>query len=428
MTNPSVGAIRAQINMADAHRKVYQMVQERAALHGYTPPPVGVAHLLMYTVPANKILDGAQRLFIDTYSRYLIIDLLKDVLDFCGFNYYGKEVVEGFGAGLDDDQVEYSDSGRGIYPAGLFNLMTEIHARYENDPKALFLRPGKEGYVITENGLADETDMLRPTYMLEHLIVIAELRKRGIPLSGYVHWTLVDNWEWADGYCPKFGLVAVDRSNPSLPRTPRFSYSLWSSVCRGKIVTHAMRKNAWARVVAASRRNVKHPMCRGEDAFTSLDEPRWVNVIGGSRLPSGKIVDLRFNVRDVDTEKDRMIPVTTDLILKGIQMSQEDPNGFNLLDYMADAIVPAHTPAPTAKGASSSVGASVPHGSASPVEIAAAWSSFTAGFTEGFFGNLDREASPRSNSIWLVFPISAAAAVCVAMLRFYCHGGPAELL
>lgn len=52
---------------------------------------------------------------------------------------------------------------------------------------------------------------------------------QGVPVLGYLFWTISDNWEWADGYGPKFGLVAVDRAN-NLARIPRPSYHLFSKV------------------------------------------------------------------------------------------------------------------------------------------------------------------------------------------------------
>ena len=58
-----------------------------------------------------------------------------------------------------------------------------------------------------------------------------------------MHWTISDNWEWADGYCPKFGLAAVDRSKPSLPRTLRGSYHLWARICRERRVSRALRRH-----------------------------------------------------------------------------------------------------------------------------------------------------------------------------------------
>lgn len=52
---------------------------------------------------------------------------------------------------------------------------------------------------------------------------------QGVPVLGYLFWTISDNWEWADGYGPKFGLVSVDRAN-NLARIPRPSYHLFSKV------------------------------------------------------------------------------------------------------------------------------------------------------------------------------------------------------
>lgn len=59
--------------------------------------------------------------------------------------------------------------------------------------------------------------------------IIPTVKLQGIPVLGYLFWTISDNWEWADGYGPKFGLVAVDREN-GLARIPRPSYYLFSKV------------------------------------------------------------------------------------------------------------------------------------------------------------------------------------------------------
>ena len=52
---------------------------------------------------------------------------------------------------------------------------------------------------------------------------------QGVPIDAYFLWTVSDNWEWSDGYCPKFGLVDVDRGD-GLRRRPRPSYHLWTKV------------------------------------------------------------------------------------------------------------------------------------------------------------------------------------------------------
>ena len=173
-------------------------------------------------------------------------------------NYYGAEWIKDGRLDLDPEE-EYSEAGRAIYPAGLYSLLKEIHRRFPEPP-----------IVITENGIADSTDVLRPAYLLEHLAAVARARAEGVPVAGYVVWTLSDNMEWSDGYCPKFGLVAVDRK-ADLRRTPRPSYALYKTIVATRSVTDDMRRSAWADVAANAGK--PRPFCRAADAVTALDAP-----------------------------------------------------------------------------------------------------------------------------------------------------------
>ena len=71
--------------------------------------------------------------------------------------------------------------------------------------------PGKE-LLVTEHGVGTEEDSERITYIEEGLRAVGRLLADGLPVSGYIHWSLMDNWEWWDGFRPRFGLVAVDRA------------------------------------------------------------------------------------------------------------------------------------------------------------------------------------------------------------------------
>jgi hypothetical protein len=92
---------------------------------------------------------------------------------------------------------------------------------------------------------------------------------------GYIFWTLSDNWEWADGYCPKFGLYEVDRQDAQLEtRMGRIdSLSLFKRI----VATHQLlpkdRKIAWDKV--QSNAGKPRPLCRSLDGRTALGEADW---------------------------------------------------------------------------------------------------------------------------------------------------------
>jgi beta-glucosidase/6-phospho-beta-glucosidase/beta-galactosidase len=132
--------------------------------------------------------------------------------DFIGLNYYGMSlVVPGGGDGLfpfigipitndldrRDIDVPITDFGWGIFPSGLRQVLDE-------------LVPYGLPIIITENGLADSDDDQRPRFLMEHLHVLGQAMADGIPIEGYYHWSLVDNFEWASGFCPQFGLTHFD--------------------------------------------------------------------------------------------------------------------------------------------------------------------------------------------------------------------------
>ena len=64
--------------------------------------------------------------------------------------------------------------------------------------------------IVTENGIADSKDGNRARFLLEHLYEVGKAKAEGLDIRGYYYWSLLDNFEWASGYCPKFGLHSVD--------------------------------------------------------------------------------------------------------------------------------------------------------------------------------------------------------------------------
>jgi len=107
-----------------------------------------------------------------------------------------------------DEDAERTATGWEVYPRGLYDLLARLKRDY--DPPALY---------ITENGAAfDDTvgrdgavrDPRRVAYLEDHVEQVARAIADGIPVKGYFAWSLLDNWEWAEGYTKRFGLVYVD--------------------------------------------------------------------------------------------------------------------------------------------------------------------------------------------------------------------------
>jgi len=81
-----------------------------------------------------------------------------------------------------------------------------------------------------ENGIADAADAKRAKFIVDHLRYVHKAIEEGEDIRGYFHWSLMDNFEWAEGYTMKFGLYSVDREN--FKRTPRPSAAVYAAVTR----------------------------------------------------------------------------------------------------------------------------------------------------------------------------------------------------
>lgn len=245
--------VKAMDHMAYAHNEVYIWAHKK-----YPTIKMGIAQNMAYYT-GKSFIDRFLASFTDGLMNWRFPNLIKDHMDFFGFNYYGAEWIKGTTVDIDPEE-EYSEAGRSINPVGLYKTLKEIHERFPSLP-----------IIITENGISDDTDILRGSYLIEHLLAISKAREEGVPVEGYIFWTLSDNMEWADGYCPKFGLVAVDRKN-NFNRVPRESFNLFQKIATTKVITTEMRDLAWKKV--QSNIGVERPLCRAQDGKTALDVPR----------------------------------------------------------------------------------------------------------------------------------------------------------
>jgi beta-glucosidase len=83
---------------------------------------------------------------------------------------------------------------------------------------------------VTENGICDSTDARRPAYLEDHLRALHTAIAEGLDVRGYFHWSLVDNFEWGEGWEARFGLIGLDPRTQE--RTPRPSLTLYGEIAR----------------------------------------------------------------------------------------------------------------------------------------------------------------------------------------------------
>lgn len=114
-----------------------------------------------------------------------------------------------------------TDIGWEVEPRGLEELLVRTHER-----TGLPLVIAENGAAYADERVVDGRvdDQDRIAYVRDHLAAVERARAAGADVRGYFVWTLMDNFEWAEGYAKTFGLVHVDRSSPSLTRTPKASY------------------------------------------------------------------------------------------------------------------------------------------------------------------------------------------------------------
>jgi len=182
--------IRVARHLIEAHRRAYEAIKQidstlqvglsKHNIHFSAKQPWGINQLIART---------------STYVwNEWFLNRVRHHQDFIGLNYYFHNSVD---LKLGKQKKIVSDIGWELYPEGLYRVLKGLK------------RYGKPVY-ITEHGLADKDDRHRAWYLQESLRYAARALNEGVDLRGYFHWSLLDNFEWADGFFPRFGLFEVD--------------------------------------------------------------------------------------------------------------------------------------------------------------------------------------------------------------------------
>jgi beta-glucosidase len=240
-------ALKVMTNLVGAHAAAYQAIHK-------IQPTARVSIALNYRSlqpargwsPLDLMTYGLYNSFFnDFFPRAFTTGVLrlsgwrknipqaKGTLDYLGLNYYTRELVaftphrdQAFGRRFFPPGAELSDSGQiANVPQGLFDMLR--WARHFNLP-----------IVITENGLDDAGDTLRPRYLIQHLHQLWRMVNENNPVKGYFHWTLVDNFEWERGWTQRFGLWELDVETQARRKRP--SADLYAEICAENGVTSDM--------------------------------------------------------------------------------------------------------------------------------------------------------------------------------------------
>ncbi len=147
-------------------------------------------------------------------------------MDFLGVNYYTRGVVSASGAWRAEDSGKpLTDMGWEIVPEGLTELLLRLHRDWRLP--ALYVKENGAAFRDTLEHTADGPrvhDGQRTAYIASHIAAVGDAMAQGVPMAGYMVWSLLDNFEWASGYAKRFGIVHVDYASGT--RTPKDSY-LW---------------------------------------------------------------------------------------------------------------------------------------------------------------------------------------------------------
>jgi len=226
---------RVTLHMARAHVQASRIIR-RDGVVGNRKPEVGIAknwtffHAYKRFSPWDRMTAFACHY---VFNKFVLDAFLggwrRKASTFIGLNYYGRVRFHHFRAMIPasgapvktlkdfgfvcDDMVER-------YPAGLEKILPYLRRKFHLP------------IYITEHGSASADESFRERDLKQNLGALHRSMRAGVDVRGFFYWSLLDNFEWQFGYTKKFGLLAVDFSDPKLPRSPKPLAAAYEKICR----------------------------------------------------------------------------------------------------------------------------------------------------------------------------------------------------
>ncbi len=217
-------------HMIAAHIKAYPLINKIYKEQDLPKPSISISqHISAMVLCADNLRNRIAVRLRDKWYNFEILDKLirHGTLDFIGLNYYSRHLVDVSSWWIgnllmemgksNDDRVKKNSLGWDIYPEGLYQVLLKLK-RYGLP------------VMITENGICTSDDNLRWEFVSAHLKSVHRAMQEGVNVTGYLYWSLMDNFEWDKGFGPRFGLINIDYNTHQ--RTVRESARKFGQVCK----------------------------------------------------------------------------------------------------------------------------------------------------------------------------------------------------
>lgn len=223
--------VQHQVGIAK-HTRAFEPMRNWAPLDRLSAAAVEQAFIWDFM---DAIESGTLKISNTDYAA--TIPGLKGTQDYVGINYYGRFYVESslldpanpqirFNDPDDENEIK-SDLDWAIYPHGFYKVLVRAHEKYQLP------------IYVLENGMADHqmNDRRRQQFMVTHLREIWNaINHAGADIRGYMHWSFIDNFEWAEGFTARFGMVKTDYDD-DFKRIPRPSAQVYRQILENNAIS-----------------------------------------------------------------------------------------------------------------------------------------------------------------------------------------------
>ncbi len=200
-------------NLVKAHKKAYQIIHKNDQ-----DAQVSITQIVNYFESAKKycILNKIIVKFLHYFWNHRLLKKIEKYLDYIGVDYYFHDRISIFPPFKVNENRKINDMGWEIYPEGIYFVLK-------------YLQKFNKPIYILENGVADKNDKYRKDFIINHLKYVHKAIDEEVNVKGYFYWSLLDNFEWAEGFEPKFGLYKI---GDNFKRIPRESAKVYSEICK----------------------------------------------------------------------------------------------------------------------------------------------------------------------------------------------------